>query len=89
MRSGNHNFLETAGPLQACNGAASQFDIHWSYSQRLLMARRLIQTCKQDERFYAFLRFISYLVILASRGIIWHASGKSMLNDLIGVQNNF
>ena len=31
-----------------------QFDIHWSYSQCLLIARRLIQVYKQNESLHAF-----------------------------------
>jgi len=29
MKSGNLNFLEPSGPLQACNGAALPFIIHY------------------------------------------------------------
>ena len=29
MKSGNLNFLETSGPLQACNGTAIPFAVVW------------------------------------------------------------
>jgi len=33
MKSGNFNFLETSGPLQACNGTALTFNIWWQWWQ--------------------------------------------------------
>jgi len=31
MKSGNLNFLEPSGPLQACNGTALPFIVHYEY----------------------------------------------------------
>jgi hypothetical protein len=38
MKSGNINFLEPSGPLQACNGAALPFLIHIKSLQSVVLA---------------------------------------------------
>jgi len=37
MKSGNLNFLEPSGPLQACNGTAAAFTQKWNETTQLGM----------------------------------------------------
>ena len=74
MKSGNLNFLEPSGPLQACNGTALLFTVLFTSWSRVLQKLTDILLAKKFSAFYGTRRFITAVTSVRYLCLSWVSS---------------
>ena len=65
MKSGNHNFLEPSGALQACNGTALPLSILNIISNATLCGDKLMMTLEDNLLLHYLMVFFQMLLYVA------------------------
>ena len=78
MKSGNLNFLEPSGPLQACNGTALPFILLTPRSRDLREKLTGLQLVKKFSVFYGTRRFLTAFTSTRHLSLSWASSIQSI-----------